>query len=122
MLAIVGASFADRDGDENPGLVDRGLPILRAPGGFLPDLRARALAAALSVIDMPSFGQQTNEYEDFRARVGQTATAELHYLGVLVHGPKRGQQAHRQPRAAALSATGASPRARARRPASAARR
>lgn len=87
--AIVGASFADRDGDEHPGLVDRGLPILRAPGDALPDLRSRALAAALDVIDMPSFGQQTNDYDDFRARVGQTAAADLRYLGVLVHGPKR---------------------------------
>jgi hypothetical protein len=87
--SLVGASFLDADGEEHPGLIDRGLPILRAPGGGLLDLRARALAAALSVIDMPAFGQQTNDYEAFRAQVAQTAKAELRYLGLVVYGPKR---------------------------------
>jgi hypothetical protein len=87
--ALIGAAFRDADGDEHPGLIDRGLPILRAPGAGLPDLRARALAAALTVIDMPTFGQQTNDYDTFRGQVGETATAELRYLGILVCGPKR---------------------------------
>jgi hypothetical protein len=73
--SLVGASFLDADGEEHPGLIDRGLPILRAPGAGLLDLRARALAAALSVIDMPAFGQQTNDYEAFRAQVAQTDTS-----------------------------------------------
>jgi Protein of unknown function (DUF2000) len=41
------------------------------------------------VIDMPTFGQQTTDYDEVRAAVAQTSTSELRYLGVVVYGPRR---------------------------------
>lgn len=87
--ALVGPGFADADGHPHAGLIDRGLPILRAPAADLLGLRTQARSAGLGVIDLPTFAQQTTDYESFCAQIGRTAAADLDYLGVLVHGPKR---------------------------------
>src|SRR4051794_18064078 len=34
-------------------------------------------------------GQQTNDYDDVRAYVARTATADLEYLGLALHGSRR---------------------------------
>jgi len=86
---VLGSDFEDADGGRHPGLVDRGLPILKAPAGDLAGLRARALAAEIIVIGFPRFGQATTDYEAFRERVSQTPAAELAYLGLLLSGPKK---------------------------------
>ena len=65
-----------------------GLPILRARGARLAELRALALAKNVDVIDFPTFGQQTTDYE-FRSHVAATPAARLQYLGLALHGPKR---------------------------------
>jgi hypothetical protein len=86
---LLGDDLADADGDRHPGLIDRGLPILGAPGPALPAIRARALASEVRVISFPTFGQQTNDYDAFRERVAVTPTEQLEYLGLLLYGPKR---------------------------------
>ena len=43
----------------------------------------------MGVIDIPAVGQQTNDYDEVRAHVAGTATADLEYLGVALHGPRR---------------------------------
>ena len=84
-----GPDIDDADGARLPGLIDRGLPILKAPAADLSALRARAVEAGVEVIGFPRFGQATTDYEAFRANVAQTPTAELEYLGLLLAGPKR---------------------------------
>jgi FAD/FMN-containing dehydrogenase len=86
---LAGADAVDADGEVHPGLIPMGLPVLAAPRGQLGDLRARAVDAGVGVIDFPTFGQQTTDYEAFRALVAQTRNAELEYLGVALHGPRR---------------------------------
>jgi hypothetical protein len=86
---LVGEAIVDADGEVHPGLVPMGLPVLCAPRAQLGDLRARALAAGVGVVDFPSFGQQTTDYNAFRGRVAQTPTAELEYLGIVLHGSRR---------------------------------
>ncbi len=86
---LVGEDLVDADGGRHPGLISRGLPVLGAPGGALGALRARALDARLSVIDLPSAAQETTDYDAFRARIAQLATGEISYLGLIVHGPRR---------------------------------
>jgi hypothetical protein len=86
---LLGGEIADADGSRHPGLIDRGLPILKAPAPELVALRARAVEAGIEVIGFPRFGQATTDYEEFRERVAQTPTAGLDYLGVLLSGPKR---------------------------------
>ncbi|MGZ6674580.1 MAG: DUF2000 family protein [Solirubrobacteraceae bacterium] len=63
--------------------------MLGAAREALPELRAMALAAGVGVIDIPAVGQQTNDYDEVRAHVARTAAADLEYLGVALHGPRR---------------------------------
>jgi hypothetical protein len=86
---LVGADLVDADGDVHPGLFAAGLPVLAAARETLSDLRARALLAGVGVIDIPALGQQTNDYDEVRAYVARTATDDLEYLGLALHGPRR---------------------------------
>jgi len=86
---LAGPDLVDADGGVHPGLFEKGLPVLAAAREALPALRARALAAGVGVIDIPAVGQQTNDYDEVRAHVARTATADLEYLGVALHGPRR---------------------------------
>ncbi len=86
---LVGADLVDADGDVHPGLFADGLPVLKAAGEALPELRARARRDGVGVIDIPAVGQQTNDYDEVRAHVARTPTTRLEYLGVVLHGPRR---------------------------------
>jgi Protein of unknown function (DUF2000) len=86
---LVGAEFVDADEGAHPGLIPTGLPVLKAPRAELCGLRGRAGDAGLGVVDFPTLGQQTNDYDEFRGRVARTPAAELEYLGVAVYGPRR---------------------------------
>jgi len=87
--ALVGPDLVDADAQVHPGLIPMGLPVLRAPRAELGALREEAGTAGLGVIDFPTFGQQTNDYEAVRAEVARTPTAALEYLGLVVHGPRK---------------------------------
>ena len=86
---LAGPDLVDADGEVHPGLFEKGLPVLGAERAALPELRARALGAGVGVIDIPAVGQQTNDYDDVRAHVARTATADLEYLGLALHGSRR---------------------------------
>ncbi len=85
--AMVGEDFQDGAGERHPGLITTGLPVLRAPAGELPGLRARAVAADVGVIGFPASGQTTTDYEAFRAMVAETAAPD--YLGLAFYGSGR---------------------------------
>ncbi len=63
---VLGSDIDDADGARHPGLIDRGLPILKAPGSELAALRARALERDVEVIGFLRFGQATTDYEEYR--------------------------------------------------------
>jgi hypothetical protein len=86
---LAGPDLVDADGQVHPGLFEKGLPVLGAAREALPALRARALAAGVGVIDIPAVGQQTNDYDEVRAFVASTSTADLEYLGLALHGSRR---------------------------------
>jgi len=86
---LIGEDYADADGTPHPGLIPLGVPVLRAPGERLGELRAGALEAGVGVVGFPAFGQQTTDYAEFRAQVARTPAAELRYLAVALHGPRR---------------------------------
>jgi hypothetical protein len=87
--ALAGADLVDGDGQEHPGLIPIGLPVLKAPRASLTDLRGRAAEAGLGVVDFPAFGQTTTDYEAVRTAVAATAASDLEYLGVAVYGARR---------------------------------
>ena len=86
---LVGADFVDADAEPHPGLIPIGLPVLRAPRADLVELRRGAAADGVRVVDFPVFGQQTNDYEEFRGMVAATPAGELSYLGVALSGSAR---------------------------------
>jgi len=86
---LPGADLVDADGNVHPGLVAAGIPVLAASRTQLSDLRPRALAAGVGVIDFPAFGQETTDYDAVIDRVGATPAAELEYLGIALHGSGR---------------------------------
>ena len=61
--------------------------MLRAPADELPALRSRAVAAEVGVVGFPASGQQTTDYEAFRAMVANTESPD--YLGLALYGPQR---------------------------------
>jgi len=87
--ALVGADLIDADDGVHPGLFPSGLPVLKAPRATLADMRAKAAGNGVGLIDLPSFGQQTHDYDEFRAAVARTPAADLEYLGLVVYGPRR---------------------------------
>jgi len=86
---VVGDDIVDGDDRIHAGLFRNGLPILKAARADLTELRERAADAGLGVVDLPAFGQQTNDYEEFRSAVARTAAADLEYLGLAVYGERR---------------------------------
>ena len=84
---LIGEDFQDGAGERHPGLITSGLPVLRAPAGDLPALRARAVEAEVGVIGFPAFGQTTNDYDAFRAMIAGTEAPA--YLGLAFYGPAR---------------------------------
>jgi hypothetical protein len=83
------AHAVDCDDRVHAGLFRAGLPILKAARADLKQLRERAADAGLGVVDLPAFGQQTNDYDEFRSAVARTAAADLEYLGLAVYGARR---------------------------------
>jgi hypothetical protein len=86
---LVGEDFVDADSQPHLGLIPIGLPVLRASRDELVELRRRAGADGVSVVDFPVFGQRTNDYDEFRGMVAATPAAELSYLGLALSGPRR---------------------------------
>ena len=87
--ALVGADLIDGDDGVHPGLFPNGLPVLKAPRATLAEVREKAAGNGVGLIDLPSFGQQTTDYEAFRAAVARTPAADLEYLGLVVYGTRR---------------------------------
>ena len=87
--ALVGAELLDADGDRHPGLIPLGLPVLAAPSSELSALRDQARATELGVIDFPTHGQKTTDYDEFRMQLAQLPASRIKYLGLLIYGPRR---------------------------------
>ena len=86
---LAGDTLLDRDGNQHPGLIPIGLPVLGAPGSDLPRLREKALAAGLDVVDFPAAGQTTTDYALFQSMMRETAPDEVRYVGVMLYGERK---------------------------------
>src|SRR5436190_13846837 len=90
VAGLPGAALVDADGNEHPGLIPQGIPVLRGPTARLCELRARAAASGdVGVIDLPTDCQRTNDYDEVRRRVAAIPASQLRYLAVLLYGPRR---------------------------------
>lgn len=86
---LVGPELLDADGVSHPGLIPNGLPVLAATTSELSTLRDHARAAELGVIDFPTYGQETTNYDEFRAQLAQLPARQITYLGLIIYGRRR---------------------------------
>ena len=84
---LIGEDFVDGEGAVHPGLFRLGLPVLKARGEQLRELREKAVAAEVGVIGMPVNGQQTNDYGEFVAMLA--TSTDVSYLGLALYGPAK---------------------------------
>lgn len=86
---LAGEDLVDASGCAHPGLIPIGIAVLGVPGERLPELRARALDRGVDVVDFPSQGQDTNDYQEYGSRVSKVPTEDLAYVGVGVFGTRK---------------------------------
>jgi hypothetical protein len=86
---LVGDPLVDAAGNEHPGLIPTGIPVLGAPAAELAPLREKALQARLQVVDFPAYGQQTTDYAAFQRMMRAAPPAQIHYVGLMMYGPKK---------------------------------
>jgi hypothetical protein len=86
---LVGEPLVDAAGFAHPGLIPIGVTLLAAGQEELPAIRDRALAMGCDIIDFPVEGQETKDYQAFRAAVAGIPPADMRYTGVVLIGQKK---------------------------------
>lgn len=85
---LVGPAVHDGSGVEHPGITTVPLPVLRTDGEGLRALHEAARGRGVLAAAFSDVAQRTRSYEDYTAQLAATATAELAFLGVALHGPR----------------------------------
>jgi hypothetical protein len=86
---IVGEDVLDRDGTRHAGITEATVPLLKGDSDLIKSLREKLLVLpenSLYFVDFCDAAQQSKRYEDYRARLAQTASEDLHYLGIAIYG------------------------------------
>jgi len=86
---LAGVDLVDGSGWSHPGLIPIGIAVLGAAANDIRDIRAKGARAGIEIVDFPAQGQETNDYEEFRARVANVPEEELRYVGVGLFGPRK---------------------------------
>jgi hypothetical protein len=86
---LTGPNLVDASGCAHPGLIPIGIAVLCAAAPDLGKVRHKALKDGIDVVDFPRQGQLTNDYAEFGARVRETPTAEIDYVGIGLYGPRK---------------------------------
>ncbi|MGC4943361.1 DUF2000 domain-containing protein [Kribbella sp. DT2] len=86
---VVGAAVEDASGAVHEGMCAHPIPVLRASGEQLRELRDQAAARdGVTVHDMNQVAQQSRTYEQYTATVGGTKAEDLEYIGLGLYGPR----------------------------------
>lgn len=86
---LVGPVLQDASGQQYPGLIPVGIPVLSAGNAQLRTLLERCGELQFDAIIFPQEGQMTVDYTAFSAAVSQIATGELNHLGLAIAGEKK---------------------------------
>jgi hypothetical protein len=86
---LLGADMKDADGQTHTGTYPAGLPVLRAAGFRINQIRDQAESRGVVVCDFPTVGQTTTDYQQFTEQVAASPTADLASSGVILYGPKK---------------------------------
>ncbi|WLQ15854.1 DUF2000 domain-containing protein [Hahella aquimaris] len=88
---LIGDALPDHNGHLRAGITTTAIPILRAEGVRLRNLREelKEHEPQLTVIDLTSATMTTKSYEAYAEKLLSTPVDELEYLGVALCGPKK---------------------------------
>lgn len=88
---IVGRDLVDVNGTTHRGITTVALPVLKASRELLGEIRekARAFEPELLVVDVHSATASTHSYEEYAEVLSKSATADPHYFGLALIGPKK---------------------------------
>ncbi len=88
--SIVGPDVVDGSGRSHAGITTIPIPILKAEGGVVRDIRLKAEETAdLLVVDVTDAAQTTKTYDDYTEKIAGVPSEELKYLGVALYGDKK---------------------------------
>jgi hypothetical protein len=86
---VVGADTVDGSGGVHTGMCAHPIPVLRAAGERLQELRTQAVARdGVTVHDMNQVAQRSRTYDQMSATISGTKAEDLEYLGLALYGPR----------------------------------
>ncbi|WP_027416882.1 DUF2000 domain-containing protein [Aneurinibacillus terranovensis] len=88
---IIGSVVVDGDGRAHEGITTIPIPILKASGANLKELRdiIHTDYPDLFLVDFSNVAQTTKNYEDYTDKMASSTKDDLHYLGIAIYGNKR---------------------------------
>lgn len=89
---MVGRDTADASGRLHPGIIEIPIPILKSSRQQLQELREKLYEPEYEQIfsaDFSDLAQTCRTYDEFTDRMSRTAADRLHYLGLILCGPKK---------------------------------
>jgi len=90
--SIIGPELKDGSGSAHAGITTVPIPILTADAATVKQIRSRAAAeadAGLLVVDFTDCAQRTRRYDDYAQLLEAATEADIAYLGVAMHGPRK---------------------------------
>lgn len=92
MPEAVGPDVTDQTGCTHKGIIQFPVPILRADGTKLKELRRQLYQPEyrdLTVVDFSDTAQSCKTYDEFIDKAANTEEESLTYLGIAICGPKK---------------------------------
>jgi hypothetical protein len=87
--SVVGPDVVDGSGQKHAGLISITLPILKAQGDVIRQIRMRAgQINGLIIVDLTEPAQTARTYEDYLAQIAKIPAEELEYRGIALYGSK----------------------------------
>ncbi|WP_047238382.1 DUF2000 domain-containing protein [Chromobacterium subtsugae] len=86
---LVGDDLADAAGSVRLGIVTTPIPVLQGGAALLRALRAQALEAGLTVVELTAATRSTRSYQEYAAALRGTPEPDLRYQGLALCGPAK---------------------------------
>lgn len=86
---VVGHPVADGSGSWHLGITRLPIPVLGAGEEGVRDVRLRAKAEELLVVDFTDAAQTSKTYEEYEGKISAAPSEGLRYLGVALYGGRK---------------------------------
>lgn len=89
---FIGKDVKDNDGQVHTGITQVPIPLLKGDSDLIRSIRAKLLdmdPGQIFFVDVCDAAQESKTYAQYEARLKQTPTEQLTYLGIAICGPKK---------------------------------